>query len=75
MNSTTAEGNQVGLGKVSGARGVCGDRGVDTGGLGDGAAELLDALGLLEHAAELLLEGNLGKTAAELSSGTLRSSS
>ena len=39
---------------------------------GDSERELLDALGLGEHATELLLEGNLGQTLAELVEGDLQ---
>ena len=39
---------------------------------GDSERELLDALGLGEHATELLLEGNLGQTLTELVEGDLQ---
>ena len=39
---------------------------------GNGERELLNALGLGEHATELLLEGNLGQTLAELVEGDLQ---
>lgn len=39
---------------------------------GDSERELLDALGLGEHATELLLEGDLGQTLTELVEGDLQ---
>ena len=39
---------------------------------GDGERELLNTLGLGEHATELLLEGNLGQTLTELIEGDLQ---
>lgn len=39
---------------------------------GNSERELLDALGLGEHATELLLEGNLGQTLTELVKGNLQ---
>lgn len=68
-------GHQVGLAQVSGASGVGGQVGAQMGLAGDGERELLNTLGLGEHAAELLLEGDLGQTLAELVEEIFRSSS
>ena len=65
-------GHQVGLAQVSGASGVGGQVGAQMGLAGDGERELLNTLGLGEHAAELLLEGDLGQTLAELVEGDLQ---
>ena len=59
-------GYQVGLAQVRGASGIGGQVGAQMGLASDGKRELRNALGLGEHAAELLLEGDLGQTLAEL---------
>ena len=63
---------QVGLAQVSGASGIGGKVGAQMGLAGDGERELLNTLGLGEHATELLLEGDLGQTLAELVEGDLQ---
>ena len=64
--------HQVGLAQVRGASGIGGKVGAQMSLAGDSERELLDALGLGEHATELLLEGNLGQTLAELVEGDLQ---
>ena len=65
-------GHQVGLAQVRGAAGIGGQVGTQVGLTGDSERELLDTLGLGEHAAELLLEGDLGQTLTELVEGDLQ---
>ena len=65
-------GYKVGLAQVSGASGIGGKVGAQMGLAGDGERELLNTLGLGEHATELLLEGNLGQTLTELVEGDLQ---
>ena len=65
-------GNQVGLAQVRGAAGVGSQVGTQVGLTGNSERELLNALGLGEHAAELLLEGNLSQTLTELVEGDLQ---
>ena len=65
-------GYQVGLAQVRGASGIGGQVGAQMGLASDGKRELLNALGLGEHATELLLEGDLGQTLAELVEGDLQ---
>ena len=57
---------------MRGASGIGGQVGAQMGLAGDGKRELLNALGLGEHATELLLEGNLGQTLTELVEGDLQ---
>ena len=64
--------HQVGLAQVRGASSVGGQVGAQMGLASDGKRELLNALGLGEHATELLLEGDLGQTLAELVEGDLQ---
>ena len=59
-------GHQVGLAQVRGAAGVSCQVSAQVSLAGNGKRELLNALGLGEHAAELLLEGDLGQTLTEL---------
>lgn len=65
-------GHQVCLAQVRGASSVGGKMGAQVSLAGDSERELLDALGLGEHATELLLEGNLGQTLTELVEGDLQ---
>ena len=65
-------GHQVGLAQVRGASGIGGKMGAQVSLAGDSERELLNALGLGEHATELLLEGNLGQTLTELVEGDLQ---
>ena len=65
-------GYKVGLAQVSGASGIGGKVGAQMGLAGDGERELLNTLGLGEHATELLLEGDLGQTLTELVEGNLQ---
>lgn len=65
-------GHQVGLAQVSGAAGIGGQVGTQVSLAGNSERELLNTLGLGEHAAELLLEGDLGQTLAELVEGDLQ---
>ena len=65
-------GHQVCLAQVCGASSVGGKMGAQVSLAGDSERELLDALGLGEHATELLLEGNLGQTLTELVEGDLQ---
>ena len=57
---------------MRGAAGIGGQVSTEMGLAGNGKRELLDALGLGEHAAELLLEGDLGQTLTELVEGDLQ---
>ena len=57
---------------MRGASSVSGKMGAQMGLASDGKRELLNALGLGEHATELLLEGDLGQTLAELVEGDLQ---
>ena len=65
-------GHQVGLAQVRGTAGIGGKVGAQMSLAGNSERELLDALGLGEHATELLLEGNLGQTLTELVKGNLQ---
>ena len=65
-------GHQIGLAQVRGASGIGGKVGAQMSLAGDSERELLDALGLGEHATELLLEGNLGQALTELVEGDLQ---
>ena len=65
-------GHQVGLAQARGASGIGGKMGAQVSLAGDSERELLNALGLGEHATELLLEGNLGQTLTELIEGDLQ---
>ena len=65
-------GHQVRLAQVRGASSVGGKMGAQMSLAGNSERELLDALGLGEHAAELLLEGDLGQTLTELVEGDLQ---
>ena len=65
-------GDQVGLAQVRGASGVGSQVGAQMGLASDGERELLNALGLGEHATELLLEGDLGQALTELVEGDLQ---
>ena len=58
--------HEVGLGEMRRATGVFGGLRVKCRLFGDRGSELLYALGLLQHAAELLLECHVGETATEL---------
>lgn len=57
---------------MRGASSVGGKMGAQMSLAGDSERELLDALGLGEHATELLLEGNLGQTLTEFVEGDLQ---
>ena len=65
-------GYQVGLAQVRGTSSVGGKMGAQMSLAGNSERELLNTLGLGEHAAELLLEGNLGQTLTELVEGDLQ---
>ena len=65
-------GYQVGLAQVRGASGIGCQVSTQVCLTGNSERELLDALGLSEHATELLLEGDLGQTLAELVEGDLQ---
>ena len=65
-------GHQVGLAQVRGTAGVGCQMSTQVCLAGNSERELLDALGLSEHATELLLEGNLGQTLTELVEGDLQ---
>ena len=65
-------GYQVGLAQVRGASGIGCQVSTQVCLTGNSERELLDALGLGEHATELLLEGDLGQTLAELVEGDLQ---
>ena len=65
-------GHQVGLAQVRGTAGVSCQMSTQVCLTGNSERELLDALGLGEHATELLLEGNLGQALTELVEGDLQ---
>ena len=65
-------GYQVGLAQVRGASGIGCQVSTQVCLAGNSERKLLDALGLGEHATELLLEGNLGQTLTELVEGDLQ---
>ena len=65
-------GDQVGLAQVRGAAGIGGQVGTQVSLAGNSERELLNTLGLGEHTAELLLEGNLGQALTELVEGDLQ---
>ena len=65
-------GHQVGLAQVSGASSVGGKMGTQVSLAGNSERELLNTLGLGEHATELLLEGDLGQALTELVKGDLQ---
>ena len=65
-------GHQVCLAQMRGASSVGGKMGAQMSLAGNSERELLDALGLGEHAAELLLEGDLGQALTELVEGDLQ---
>lgn len=68
-------GHQVGLAQVRGASGIGSQMGAQMGLAGNSERELLNTLGLGEHATELLLEGDLGQALTELVEGDLQESS
>ena len=57
---------------MSGAAGIGGQVGTQVSLTGNSERKLLNTLGLGEHTAELLLEGDLGQTLAELVEGDLQ---
>ena len=65
-------GHQVGLAQMCGAAGISGQMGTQVSLAGNSERELLNTLGLGEHAAKLLLEGDLGQTLTELVEGDLQ---